>query len=259
MKLRSLQVSRIPVFVGMLCCVVGPSLNAYGQRQIKYKDLQTLAREALAKKEVAVDPPDFELRDGVLPDNLGYASFVIDPSQQDFNLLTDVILREQLGVEIIRLHQNKPNQKAFWQNYLARVEAVIAKQLSLSQDATLSEDEQFEKVIRLRDSEIETIYLQARSDLATHLGARLEQSNALRSPKTVTFVTNPGGARIFVTHAIEERIAALQGRRPNWRVVPNPQRVQLEGKYRYLIQWPDRTAVGQSYLQIDRDGRYLLE
>lgn len=258
MTLSWQSLRRASIFTAVLSLLGCFSAAANAQRQLQYKDLQTLAREAIDKQEVAIDPPDFEPRNGVLPDNLGYASFVIDPSQQDFDLLTDVILREQFGVEAIRKHQSKPDQKAFWQTYLARVETVIARQLAAFQDGTLSEDERFAKVLGMKE-EIQSIYLQARSDLATRLGVRLEQARAVRSPRTVEFVTNPGGARIFVTHAIEERIAKLQGRRPNWRVIPNPQKVQLEGKYRYLIQWPDRTAVGASYLQVDHDGRYLLQ
>ena len=251
-KIRRLGM--LHVAVALLCLPV----TARGQKQVTHDDLRTLAREAIAKKEVIVDPPQLTPKAGILSDNLGGAWYVIDPESQEYDLLTEVVLKEQLGVEVIRIDQRAPDRQTFWKPYLQQVEALIAQQLAIVQHRSLSTDAQFERVMNLREK-VRGVYLRALAALAQQLGVRLETSRPFRHPRTVEFQTNPGNARIYVSHLVESRLAALQGRRPKWRAVPNPQHVQLEGKYHYLIQWPQRTTAGQRPVNIDRDGAFLLE
>jgi hypothetical protein len=234
--------------------------GALAQKELKQTDLSKLAQEAIKNKEVAIEPPALGPEGGFLKRDLGNVSFVIDPQSEDFDLLLEVVLKEQLEVEVLRQYETRPERKEFWKPYLARVEEVIAAQLQVLQNPRISEDARFAQILQMRDERIMDIYIEALTDLAKRLGVALEgERAAFRVPRTVRFLTNPGGARVFVVHAVEARIAALRQTRISWRLVHNPNEVQLEGKYHYLIQWPNRTKRGESMVHIDHDGQFLLE
>jgi len=245
------------VAIGFLVWV--PDL-ALAQQELKQTDLRKLAQEAIEYKEVAVEPPALVPEDGVLKRNLGSVSFVIDPQSEEFDLLLEVVFKEQLEVEVLRKYETTEEREKFWTPYLERIEKVIAQQLAVVQNPRISEDDRFEQILQLRDERIMAIYAEALTDLAKRLGVELERGRAaFRVPRTVRLFTEPAGARIFVVHAVETRIAALQQRKAKWRFIQNPNEVQLEGKYHYLIQWPDRTKKGKDTINIDHDGKFLLE
>jgi hypothetical protein len=224
--------------------------------QLKHGDLQKIAREALRSKEVLVEEPSFSVRGGQLFYELGRGRAVLDPSFEHYSPMNAAI-DAQLQVEILRQSRSNDRQKKYWEPILARVEKIIADKLPGLQDDKLSEREHNDLAAAL-SRQVEEVYEEAMAAYAREQGLEVGIAARYAPPHTVKLVTSPPGGRIFLSHAIQVRVAQLQGKEPDWRLIDNPNSLELEGKYFYLVQWGSKTVQGKQPIQVDRSGTFVL-
>jgi len=226
-------------------------------KEISYEEFRELAMQVIENNEVTIERPNIRVEDGALAYDLGGGEFVMEPEPETFDLVAET-LRAQMQVELIREYAAKAEEEEIWEPVLKQVETMIATQLEIAQDTGLSEEDRFSAVMKNKQ-EIRKVYDHAMGQRARDLDVFLQRSRPFRPPHTVQLVTNPEAGRIYLIHAVERRLADVQGRKPKWRPVPDPEKVQLEGKYHYLVQWADETVVGEEPVLIDRDGEFVLQ
>jgi hypothetical protein len=224
--------------------------------QLKFADLQKIAGDAVRNQEVSIDPPQFQVEDGMFFYELGGAKTVLDLEYGRRDPL-DVAIQAQLRVEVIRTTRATNRKREYWEPILAAVEKVIQQHLAGLQDANKSERERNDLAANLSD-QTEDVYKKAMEEYAKKAGLKMGIRARYSPPHTVKLVTSPPGGRIFLTHAIHMRISQGQGKDPDWRLVEDPTSVELEGKYFYLVQWGSKTVKSDRPIQIDRNGTFVL-
>ncbi len=244
-----LRLSSLSVAV---CLLLPVSASA----QLSYEELQKLARDAVRNEEVGIEPAEFRVEDGSFYYTLGGARTVLDPHFEHFNPVNQAI-EAQLQVEVLRQTRSTTRKREFWEPILKKVEAVIADKLPGLQDAKLSERERNDLSAQL-NKQVEEVYSQAMAEYAKKQGLKLGLQARYRPPHTVTLVTSPPGGRIFLTHAIQMRIAQGKKMDPDWRLIEDASSIELEGKYFYLLQWGSKTVRSDQPIQIDRSGKFVL-
>jgi hypothetical protein len=240
--------------------LVGPLvvllLPAIADGQLKHPDLQKIVRDAISNREVTIQAPRIEVRNGTLYCQLGGGHCVLNPNLEAWDPMNSVV-DAQLCVEVLRQNRSEPRQREFWEPVLRRVEEVISQQLDVVQDARVSEKERENRVGEL-SGKIGDIYEEAIASYAKLKGVKVGKILMYRPPHAVKLVTSPAGGRIFLSHAIQMRMAQMQKKEPEWRLIADPSKVELEGKYYYLVQWGDRTKKSDEPILIDRTGTFVL-
>jgi hypothetical protein len=143
---------------------------------------------------------------------------------------------DQLQVEIIRLTRNEPRQRAFWEPYLQRVEAVIAQELALPDLKPLDP-----RARELR-TQIDAIYDEALRANAAAIGKTYKPMPAMPSAGIyqVVFKSDSGQKSIYampyLTYLLRQ---ADTQKRPvkliEYTSYPTNQEIRLSGKYVYTL------------------------
>jgi len=240
--------------VGLLVVLLLPAIAG---GQLKHPDLQKIVRDAISNREVTIQAPRIEVRKGTLICLLGGGHCVLNPNLNAWDPMNSVV-DAQLRVEVLRQSRSEPRERKFWEPVLRRVEEVISQQLDIVQDASVSEKDRTDRVAEL-GGKIGDIYEGAIESYAKLKGAKVGTVAMYRPPHAVKLVTSPAGGRIFLSHAIQMRMAQLQKKEPDWRLIADPSKVELEGKYYYLVQWGDRTKKSDEPILIDRTGTFVLQ
>ena len=240
----------------VLAALVALLVPATAAAQLKHADLQKIVREAIRNREVTIQRPRIEVKGGKLICLLGGGHCVLNPNVDAWDPIHAVI-DAQLRVEVLRQDRSQPGERKFWEPVLSRVEEVIAEQLRVAQDGSLSQQDRADRTAEL-GSKISEIYEQAVESYAQLKRVKVATVAMYRPPHTVKLVTSPAGGRIFLSHAIQVRMAELQKKDPPWQLISDPSSVELEGRYYYLVQWGDRTTKSDQPILIDRTGTFVL-
>ena len=242
--------------VALLSVSVAVLMTAPAHGQVKFADLQKIARDAIRNREVSIDQPQFAVDDGKFYYELGGAKTVLDLDYERRDPL-DGAIAAQLQVEVLRETRTTNRQREYWEPILKDVEKVIEQHLAGLQDANKTMQERNDLEAKLME-QTEAVYTKAMEAYAKKAGLEIGIRARYAPPHAVKLVTSPPGGRIFLTHAIHMRIAQGQGKDPDWRLVEDPAAVELEGKYFYRLQWGSKTVKSDRPIQIDRSGTFVL-
>jgi hypothetical protein len=256
----------------------GPAGNAK-PGTISQPELQRVVSEELRGGHVEFKPPRFRIEGDVVHWTLG---------GPDFNFLnTSAAVSAQFQVEIIRMTRRDPPQRAFWEPYLQRVEAVIAELLAKGpalgreprplddddgpepKDAPKREEKDDDDAPMMgdQDERIARIFEEAMQANAAAMGRRAQQEPpvAERGIYQVRLTTRSGGGRIFIMPRTSYRIRAF---RPvaltDFQSLAAGSVATLTGEYVYMIRDSAEAFFLQPHTPLptfraDRSGRIELQ
>jgi hypothetical protein len=221
--------------------------------RLNQDSIRQFAARALRDKTIAYRPPVFEVDGDLVRSELGEPLLDDMPPGPVFQVFQ---------VEIIRLTRSQPNQRAFWEPYLRRVEAVIAEEIAAWNKGLIpTPTEEFPYHER-----IEKIYEEAFRANATAIGKRYAppEMYAQAGPGTVVkLLTSNNQGVIYAMPRTKYLIRQLdEARRPVQliefdSITPNTDRA-MDGDYVYKIVYPNGTETPLRSLRIEKDGPITL-
>lgn len=216
---------------------------------ISQKSLQEMTEDIVEQGDVKILPPEFDWDRPSLSYYLGHVDF-------DCPNRWRTPLQAQFTVTLIRRYRNDRFQRRFWEPVLRDVESEIGEMVRLIQRGNMNERELSEALFK-RSKKIRELYQSNLSDLAKENG---KQGAAPMCPDfekfTVTFISDPPGAKIRLVVAVEqeyydllrEQNEPLHGWTPRSIMVKDRQQIPIYGKYILYADWPN----GQSAKDVIR-------
>jgi hypothetical protein len=175
-----------------------------------------------------------------------------DEKQED--LLVSNALHNQLIVEIMRKYPPDALSRRVWRPYLNQIEQLIGQCVQV-----INSKKKWDKKLGRLNLQISELYNEGQQEYARRRRRPLGRTAPSLSYYDVTFTSGPGGARVWLCHFLDYRMAELQGKKVSWRLVPDPKNIELAGTYAYLLQWGNKSHVGEKAINVDRSGTYFLK
>jgi hypothetical protein len=175
-------------------------------------------------------------------------------------------LREQFGVEVIRLTRSQPHQQSFWEPYLQRIEAVIAE---AARDPATADPEDFGAGFEYSDR-IHSIYDQAMQDNAGRIGKVAEEEPpAVQTPiYEITLLTANNQGLVYLMPRAPFRIKQLShnnqapGLNEFEAYTPGEPATLLGGRYVYKVVYENGAqfpAGNVGTILVNQPGRIRLQ
>ena len=238
-----------------------PPSHSVGTQQALQAKARTLLFDNFIDGDLSIDPPAFEVKQGLLTFKSGSA-FVKEDRYTD---LAKQPLRSpfqaELRIEMLRRYFASPdhNYIAFWEPYLRVADKIVEKSM-VEIRTNNRKDDDLQTVLDRYSEQVGDILQGAAMRFAKEHSLTYKQEGEIRGKLVnVLFRPDPPGAEIYVVGGFLFKTAGNALDDSLWLDVTHGNSVQIPaGDWEYRARWQKDKPWQRGLLQIDDDGTYKI-